>query len=58
MWSNEVGKNRKTDEEHDDDWVEGGFQLVREKFNKYGEGSCRDGLLQYQYLRWIRTENS
>ena len=45
MWSNEVGKNRKTDEEHDDDLVEGGFQLVREKFNKYGEGSCRDGLL-------------
>ena len=25
MWSNEVGKNRKTDEENDDDCVEGGF---------------------------------
>ena len=25
MWSNEVGKNRKTDKEYDDDCVEEGF---------------------------------
>ena len=25
MWSNEVGKNRKTDKENDDDYVEEGF---------------------------------
>ena len=39
MWSNEVGKNRKTDEEHDDDdSIEEGFQLVKEKFDRDGEG--------------------
>ena len=37
MWLNEVGKKRKTDEEQDDDSVEEGFQLVREKFNKDGK---------------------
>ena len=39
MWSNEVEKNSKTDEEYDDDCVEKEFQLVREKFDKDGEGS-------------------
>ena len=39
MWSNEVEKNRKTDEEYDDDCVEKEFQLVKEKFDKDGEGS-------------------
>ena len=37
MWSNEVGKNWETDEEHDDDCVEEGFRLVREKFDKHSE---------------------
>ena len=28
-WSNGVGQNRETDEQHDEDCVEEGFQLVR-----------------------------
>ena len=38
MWSNDVGKNRKTDEEHDDDCVKEGFPLDRDKFDKGSEG--------------------
>ena len=38
VWSNEVGKNRKTDEEHYDDCIKEGFQLIRKKFHKDGEG--------------------
>ena len=38
MWSNDVGKNRKTDEEHDDDCVKEGFPLDRDKLDKGGEG--------------------
>ena len=29
MWSNGVGQNRETDEEHDEDCIEEGFQLAR-----------------------------
>ena len=29
MWLNGVGQNRETDEDHDEDCVEEGFQLVR-----------------------------
>ena len=29
MWLNGVGQNRETDEGHDEDCVEEGFQLVR-----------------------------
>ena len=36
---NGVGQNRETDEEHDEDCVEEGFQLGNVKFNRDGEGS-------------------
>ena len=36
MWSNVVGKNRKSDEEHED-CVEEGFQLIRRKKDRDGE---------------------
>ena len=34
--SNGVGKNRKTNEEHDEDCAEEGFQLTRVKFDVDG----------------------
>ena len=37
-WSNGVGQNRETDEEHDKYCVEEGFQLARVKFDRDGEG--------------------
>ena len=37
MWLNWIGQNRETDEEHDEDCVEGGFQLARVKFDRDGE---------------------
>ena len=36
---NGVGQNMETDEEHDEDCVEEGFQLARVKLDKDGEGS-------------------
>ena len=38
MWSNEVGQNRETDGEHDNECVKEGFQLARVKFHRGGEG--------------------
>ena len=38
-WSNGVGEKRETDKEHDEDCVEDGFQLIRVKFDRVGEGS-------------------
>ena len=38
MWSNRVGQNRETHEEHDEDGVEEGFQLARPKFERDDEG--------------------
>ena len=38
MWSNELGKNRETDQEHDEDCVEEDFQLARAKLNRDGKG--------------------
>ena len=38
MWSNGVGQNRETDEEHDEDCVKEGFQLARVRFDREGEG--------------------
>ena len=38
VWSNGVGQNRKTDEEHDHDCIEEGFQLVRIKYDRDSEG--------------------
>ena len=38
-WSNGVGQNKETDEEHDEDYyVEDEFQLARVKFDRHGEG--------------------
>ena len=34
----EVGKNKETHEEHDEDCVEEEFQLTRGKFDRVGEG--------------------
>ena len=36
---NGVGQNMETDEEHDEDCAEEGFQLARVKLDKDGEGS-------------------
>ena len=43
MWSNGVGQNRETDEEHDENCVEEGFLLARVKYHRDGEGG-REGL--------------
>ena len=57
MWSNEVEKNRKTDEEYDNDCVEKEFQLVREKFDKDGEGSREAvGMDCYSIIIWDGSE--
>ena len=39
LWWRVGGQNRETDEEHDEDCVEEGFQLARVKLDKDGEGS-------------------
>ena len=41
MWSNGVGINRETDEEHDENCVEEGFQMARVKVGRDGEGSSK-----------------
>ena len=38
VWSNGVGQNRETDEEHDENGVEEGFLLARVKYDRDGEG--------------------
>ena len=38
MWLNQVGQNRETTEEHNEDCVEEGFNLARVKFDRDGEG--------------------
>ena len=38
MWLNGVGQNRETDEEHDEDCIEEGFQLARIKYDRDSEG--------------------
>ena len=38
MWSNWVGQNRETNEEHDEDCIEKGFQLTRINYNRDNEG--------------------
>ena len=37
-WSDGARQNSKTDEEHDDDWVEEGFHLARVKYDENGKG--------------------
>ena len=39
MWLNWLGQNKETDEEHDEDCVEGWFWQARVKFDRDGEGS-------------------
>ena len=48
MWLNRVGQNRETDEKHDEDCVEEGFQLAGVKLDQYGEGG-RDALVVGNY---------
>ena len=43
MLSNGVGKNRETDEEHDEDCVQEGFQLAGVKLDRDG-GRGREAL--------------
>ena len=38
MWSNGVGRNRKTDEEHDEYCFQEGFQLASVRFNRDRKG--------------------
>ena len=38
VWSNWVGQNRETDEEHDEDCIEEEFQLDRIKYDTDNEG--------------------
>ena len=38
MRLNEVGQNRETDEEHDEDCVDEGFQLASVKLDRDGKG--------------------
>ena len=38
MWLNGVRQNRETDEEHDEDCVQDGFQEARVKFLQRGRG--------------------
>ena len=45
---NRVGQNRETDEKHDEDCVEEGFQLAGVKLDKYGEEG-RDALVVGNY---------
>ena len=37
VWSNWVGQNRKTDDDHYQDCIEEGFQLTRVQFDRDGE---------------------
>ena len=38
MGLNGVGQNKETDEEHDEDCVEEGFNIARMKFDRDGKG--------------------
>ena len=38
VWWNGIGQKRETNEEHDEDCIEEGFQLARVKFNRNGKG--------------------
>ena len=43
MWLNGVRQNRETDEEHDEDCVQDGFQEARVKFLQRGRGTLGMG---------------
>ena len=54
MWSNGVGQNRETDEEHDDYCVKEEFQLPRVKFDRDGEGDREASYGEYEMdQNWI-----
>ena len=60
VWLNRVGRDRETKEEHHEDCLRG-FSVFKGKISRrwWGrQGGRRDRVLQYQYLRWIRTETS
>ena len=38
IWLDGLGQNRETNEEHDEDCVEEGFQSTRAKLNRNGNG--------------------
>ena len=57
MRLNEVGKNRETDEEHDEDCVDEGFQLARVKFDRDGkEGGETLGMWYCGSNNWNEIE--
>ena len=47
MWSNVVGKNRETNEEHDKDCIEEGLQLARGMFDRDGKGGRKALGMEY-----------
>ena len=49
-----VGQNRESDEEHVEDCIEEEFELAKLNFEGR-QASSRDGILYYQYLRWIKA---
>ena len=50
MWSNGVGKNRESDEEHDEDSVDKGFQLARAEFDRDSEGGREAVGMRYRSI--------
>ena len=44
---NEVGKNRETDDEHNEDCVDEGLQLARVKFDRDGKGGRQALVIGY-----------
>ena len=66
MWSNGVGKNRETDEEHDEDCIQEGFQLAGVKFDRDGEtgrealgmANCSINIWDGSELKWAWSKKS
>ena len=57
VWLKEVGQNMETDEEHDEDCVEEGFQLTSVKLDKDGEeGREALGMGNHSINIWIGWE--
>ena len=57
MWWNGVGKNRKTDEEHDYHCVEKGFQLARVEIDRDSKGEREALEIGYCTINtWKRLE--
>ena len=57
VWLNWVGQIRETNEEHDENCVEGGFQLTRVKFDRDGEGGREAvGMGNCSIIIWYGSE--